>query len=376
MASSHGANAQAAALRTIYDAAFDPLGWPAALAEVGEAIDARASFLFSSHSDIDPRAILQTHNLSQEMVEGFSGEWHTQDEWAIAAQRAGRMRRGTLVTGTELVPVPQMLRTAFYNEFCKRHGIHFLLGSVLFDGSEADAMPLTHLCWYRTPGERDFGEVEKSQVRALVPHFRRALRIQRRIGWLAGEQTQPAMSAMRLASFILDARGRIVHRNPVAAELLASLPSGSSRFGELRSIGLRCTPGIPEAIAACRPDAPVPIVAMLQDPQPRVVQATLMALPTEGRMPLAAPSQARYLLLVELPRHGGLQTAQAVAPLFGLTPAEVRVLGGLLDGTPPVAIAEAAGTSLPTVRTQISNILSKTGTAGQTELLVLLRGLR
>jgi DNA-binding CsgD family transcriptional regulator len=51
-------------------------------------------------------------------------------------------------------------------------------------------------------------------------------------------------------------------------------------------------------------------------------------------------------------------------------------LGGLLDGQAPAAIASASGTSLPTVRTQISSLLTKTSTKGQTELLLLLRDIR
>ncbi|HZY16119.1 MAG TPA: LuxR C-terminal-related transcriptional regulator, partial [Ramlibacter sp.] len=86
--------------------------------------------------------------------------------------------------------------------------------------------------------------------------------------------------------------------------------------------------------------------------------------------------ERHYLLLVELPRGGGLATARSVAALFALTPAEVRVLGGLLDGATPAAIARGAGSALATVRTHISNILAKTDTAGQAELLVSLRGLR
>lgn len=374
MASS--SDAMGPVLRGIYDAAFDPGRWSTAMEQVSDEIDARASFLFSSHSDTEPGAVQQTHGLPPEMIDSFGTYWHTQDEWANAARSTGNMQRGTLVTGTELVPARELRRTSFYNDFCRRYEIESLLGSVLFDGREADGMPLTNLCWYRPPGSPDFGEQEKRRVRNLLPHFRRALRIQRRIGWLASQRTQPALGALGLASFVLDRSARVVHHNALGGELLQSLPPECSRFGQLRQLGERCTPAITDAIAACRPEAPVQVMAMLGSPHHRVVQATLVVLPGETAMPFDAPPQARFLLLVELPRHGGIETAKRVAPLFGLTPAEARVLGGLLDGVAPAAIAEAGGTCLPTVRTQISNILAKTGTAGQSELLVLLRGLR
>ena len=84
-------------------------------------------------------------------------------------------------------------------------------------------------------------------------------------------------------------------------------------------------------------------------------------------------SQQEYQLLVELPRPDGRRVAQAVSGLFGLTPAEARVLGELLVGKPPAAIAQALGSAVATVRTQMSSIFSKTTTGSQSELLLLLR---
>lgn len=190
-------------------------------------------------------------------------------------------------------------------------------------------------------------------------------------GSLGAVPTQPALRALRVAAFLLDEHARVVEHNVLAGELLESLPPSCFRFGVLRRIATRCTPTIPEAIRLCRANHHVQLVAVLEGAHPRIVQGTLTEVPS-----VLAADKRCYMLLLELPRGDGLQAAQSVAPLFGLTPAEVRVLAGLLDGVSPAAIAEAGGTSLPTVRTQISNILAKTGTAGQSELLVLLSGLR
>ena len=55
---------------------------------------------------------------------------------------------------------------------------------------------------------------------------------------------------------------------------------------------------------------------------------------------------------------------------YGLTPAEGRVLAGLLDGRDPGSIAEALGIAVSTVRTHIKRLYEKTGTSRQTELVV------
>jgi DNA-binding CsgD family transcriptional regulator len=107
-----------------------------------------------------------------------------------------------------------------------------------------------------------------------------------------------------------------------------------------------------------------------------VVAATLLTLESVVRFKVGVNTENRYLLLVELPRAQPAQVARQVGELFGLTAAEARVLGEFLDGSPPSDIAAKHGTSMATVRSQISSILAKTGTKGQAELLLLLRNLR
>ena len=61
----------------------------------------------------------------------------------------------------------------------------------------------------------------------------------------------------------------------------------------------------------------------------------------------------------------------AVAAVFDLTKAEIRTLERLLGGSSPAEIANALGVALPTVRTHLSNIFAKTGTARQLDLVLM-----
>jgi DNA-binding NarL/FixJ family response regulator len=350
-------------LSAIYGAALEPHRWGEALQATAQALGATSAFMFSSHSDTEPGAVLQTYGTSGEMVEGFANHWHEQDEWMLAAQRTGRTGGGTVVLGHELVPREQFRRTAFGNDFCRPHEMMEMLGSVLFDGSEPDAMPFVNLCWYRPERDAHFESDHKAAVRRVVPHFQRALRIQRRVTAARHEALADNLGAMRMAALVLDARGAVCSSNARGAQLLASLPAASFRFGVLRTLGARCQPQVHEAIAACKPAHPVTIVALWTEPH-RVVDATLVAL-----------GGGRYLLTARLPRTDGGAAAKAVQGLFKLTQAEVRVLGLLLDGLAPRDIAQQSGTSMATVRSQIASLYGKTGTTGQTELVLLLDGL-
>jgi DNA-binding CsgD family transcriptional regulator len=66
-----------------------------------------------------------------------------------------------------------------------------------------------------------------------------------------------------------------------------------------------------------------------------------------------------------------IDAAGVVATAFDLTPAEIRTLERLLGGSSPVEIARDLRVALPTVRTHLSNIFAKTGTARQLDLVLL-----
>jgi DNA-binding CsgD family transcriptional regulator len=362
---------------SIYDAAFDPRRWPEAMGGVARTIGGDSSFLFSTHSDVEPHAVVHMYNHAPEMPQVFARDWSAQDPWALGAQRKNLMCRGTLVVGSELVGRAELHRTAFYNEFSRFHGIDSMVGAVLFDGTEDEPMPFTNLVWHRGAGKPDFELKDRDRLRRFIPHFQRALNIQRRLGWLADRRAHDAFSALHIASIVLDRSGYVHHHNDVGGRLLSTLPPQCVRSGRLRTLGTRCSLSLGEALQIAGRGEPARLTALLANEPARLIGATLIRISagTES-FGVSREGSERYLLLVEIPRTNGKEVAEAVARLFALSPAEVRVLAGLLDGRTAAQVAAASGTSLPTVRTQISSLLSKTGTATQNELMLLLRSLR
>lgn len=65
---------------------------------------------------------------------------------------------------------------------------------------------------------------------------------------------------------------------------------------------------------------------------------------------------------------------ETTARLYGLTPAETRVLGALIEGQRAEEIAEQNKVSIATVRSQIKSLLAKTETQRQAELVALVLG--
>ncbi|WP_373291749.1 helix-turn-helix transcriptional regulator [Bradyrhizobium guangdongense] len=65
-------------------------------------------------------------------------------------------------------------------------------------------------------------------------------------------------------------------------------------------------------------------------------------------------------------------SGEALAQLYGLTDAELRVLLGLMPGLSLKEVGKALGLGEPTVKTHLQRIFLKTGMSRQSELVRLL----
>lgn len=361
----------------IYAGATTPAGLSDLLGKVGQLFDANSSFMFTSHSEQNPDATLLGHNLCPRMVDGFRDYWSKEDVWALAAARKGLMKRNVVVTGTELLPVADLQRSRFYNEFGRPSGMGRMLGSVLFDGGEKDAVPLpfTNLCWYRAPDREDFARDDVRRLRQLLPHFQQAMRIQYRLRALQLQANVEAASsgAFGIASVLMDASGRILEMNPLAtAQIECGTPVLHSSGGRLKAIGQRCSPSVQEALAYCKATGRAVRILAQSGDRHQILKANLVALPVDTETLAGVNEQPRFLLLLEIPRTAQREIIDGAARLFGFTQAEQEIVLGLLDGLNAEQIAAMRCISMNTVRTQLRSVLAKTQTTRQIDLVRML----
>lgn len=73
------------------------------------------------------------------------------------------------------------------------------------------------------------------------------------------------------------------------------------------------------------------------------------------------------------PRHVNALDTFALGSLFGLTPAEARIAGGLSEGLTASELATIHGVAIPTVRKQISEVIAKLGADRAVDVVRMLR---
>jgi len=141
----------------LYAAMVQPEGIATVLDKLSQQFKAQSAFMFSSHSAVQPDAVLLGHRMAPETMDEFGRYWYQEDLWALAAGRRYMMRRDVVLLSEELMSTHDYQHSRYYVDFARPAGISRMLGSVLFDGSERDgALPFTNLCWYRPHGHDAF----------------------------------------------------------------------------------------------------------------------------------------------------------------------------------------------------------------------------
>ena len=105
---------------------------------------------------------------------------------------------------------------------------------------------------------------------------------------------------------------------------------------------------------------------------PGVLVASVLPLEwRDGKNPLSSLPGAAAVI-VQDPAEPVRVPTEALAELYGLTPAEGRVIEHIAHGQAPQQIADELGVTLTTVKTHLQKIFAKTNTARQADLVQLI----
>lgn len=271
-----------------------------------------------------------------------------------------------------------LFRTEHYNDYLRPHGLgHYGVGMVL----EREPDGWTAL----TLADRCDDEVRRDHQMALLgllaPHLRRALGLRRTLAEARSQAQVPhaLFDGWVHAAFVLDRTGRVVTMNR-RAEALVARDSGValSRLGRPYSFDARSSRALDAAIATCRTlsgagvpgeEGPGGLLLPRRDGG-SPFHAALWPVASLADLGLTAAS-GQILLVVSDPDSTPPDAIRWIARRFGLSPAEARLAGAVIDGMPLADAAEQLGIRLSTARTRLKTIQAKTGCRRQLDLVRL-----
>lgn len=215
----------------------------------------------------------------------------------------------------------------------------------------------------------DFDAGTPGCLSTLAPHVAQASRLGQRLqaARRGVQQLQAHLDRLRCAALVCDSEAALCWMNHSAAQLLRGA-------GPLSLQGDRLVAGSAAQTASLRRE--IEAVACSADGAPR-----WLALSRDGRqLHVALHGQPAdegpaTVLLIATDAQGSVDApVQAWCRLLGVTPAEGLLVAALVQGRTLDEHAVQRGVSLGTVRNQLKQVLAKTGTSRQADLVRLALG--
>jgi DNA-binding CsgD family transcriptional regulator len=210
-------------------------------------------------------------------------------------------------------------------------------------------------------------------MRRLVPHFRRALEVQRGKEWLVArlEAATKAIDSLDAGVMAVDGRGRVVMMNEAAEVILESNRGLMLRGGKLVARDASENSNLDRMLisAGINGGEKSGAITIHGDESLRPLCVIVKPLPPKHSF---AGERRSALVFVYDPAAKPGSRAVALRNLFGLTPAESR-LADLLNEEMNLNEAAARMRVTPgTARFMLKNVFAKTSTRRQSQLLQML----
>ena len=346
-------------LEHIYRAAGNAALWDGVMGHMSRLVDADSGLMFSPGGEF----LLQqqhAHNHDFGTAREYGDYYHLHDVWTHSDNARRIYRTGLVVPGTQLVTLQSLRKSMFYNDFLRRMGQESLLVTALFDDPTPSArVPPTILSFYRRPGRRGFGPGATARLQKIVPHLQHGLTLHHELmrAHTSSALHEAALDQVTAGVLLLEADHRIRFSNRSAEALMRQIPKRQDLLAALTQMSQLAQKG--QFVGR-------------QLPTPLGIVYAIACAPRARAIATAAAHTRGCVIWLLNPGSAHQTPLQLASQMFSLTPAEQKVLGLLQAGHAPKSIAAQLHIELTTVRSQLSNILHKTSTSRQQELLQLL----
>jgi DNA-binding CsgD family transcriptional regulator len=321
------------------------------------------------------------HRLIHSFQTNFYFDAATQVDGEHARMIATYHRRiplGAAVHVHSLWPMDHMVKTSFYNEVLRKQDVMFG-AACLFHRT-----PRIHglMTLNRSARAGPFDEANFRALQLLAPHVRRAMQLATELGDAARQRNTfvLALDQLSLGVIVTDARGKPIHLNRAAEQIVAKKEGFTIRRGhisaEVPEEHRRLEQLLGAAAGASR------ATSFLRSGSCKVTRPSgklplVLLIAPCGDLPAADFVSMRPVCLIlirdpaQQPRNGAVELRQ----LFGLTMQESKIAIAVGEGRGIARVAEEMGLSTHTVRNHLQRVFGKTNTTRQGDLVRLVTGL-
>jgi DNA-binding CsgD family transcriptional regulator len=337
----------------IYEAAAAPGLWEPVLHDLAVQVGSAGAILLTRRSDA-----WTGWRISREIESG--ADVYLRSDAALQSETTARLlaaNRQGFVADHELFSEAEYASDPFMTEWAAPNGLqHGAAAGILIPGGDFAVVQVQ-----RRKGRPPYAAAELAALDALRPHLARAAMLAARWRLQRLSAMTEALAMLGLPAAVLDGGLRVVAANDLMEGLRDWIIwAAGDRLGfhdASASERLKRAATAPPAMAAT--SFPVQGMGLAE-----TIAAHVAPVSGEARDLFAGGMS----LLVLTPLSPMAPDPGLIQGLFDLTDAEARIASSLGQGLSPNVIAARRGVALGTVRSQIKDILAKTGCRRQSEL--------
>jgi DNA-binding CsgD family transcriptional regulator len=367
------AAALSALVGTVYDAALDPGRWPEAVGQACAFLDCRYGAFGAADIIRSELSFLVKWGYDEEDWQQYLTRYFHKNPFNAGAFRT---RPGDVFWASGDPSYASFLDTDFHREWAGPLGMIDSIQGTL--DKTATGISLLTCVRHRDTGLATDREIRR--MRLLLPHLRRALLIGQTIDLhkLRAAAFGEAMDRLAAGVFLVTPAGGLVHANRSGEAMIATGEPLHFSRGVLAAVDDRAQRALSEALgASIGGDVGIGgsgIAVPLAGRDGKRYVAHVLPLGAGERRDAGARHSAAAAVFIREATIDLDAAIGAATQLYGLTPAEVRVVRAVIEVGGLPAIAALLGTSRSTVKSQLEAIFKKTGTRRQAELVHLISG--
>jgi len=360
------------AVGLIYDCALDPARWPEAIREVCEATNCIAGAIAINDLTTGAGLLQQYWNFDQ----------HWLDRMVLYGPEVAEMLASVPDLHTRSIDEPfvalrdidpvVLRRSRYYTEWVRPQGIIDAFNLIIL--RHCDRIGSLALSRHESVGPIADPDVEI--LRLLAPHIRRAVTIADVLEMQAVTvgTFEASLDVMAAPVVLVDRNAKIVHANRAARSMFEKGSPLRFERGDLRAYRPETMTALKKAIA--KSDGNEGAIGAagigIPAPQPSGNIALIHVLPlARGDLRARIAPRASAALFITPADNRVGDPAGALAALYDLSPAEMRVTERLLAGDTLTEAARRLGIAVATCKTHLAHIFEKTETSRQGELIGL-----
>jgi DNA-binding CsgD family transcriptional regulator len=357
----------------IYDAALDPDRWDGVLEQTAAFIDSATATLGSFDAVQRNAAFSKAWGYDPHYLQLLYDRYLKINP---LNEGAALTRAGDVLSIGEVIPYEQFYASSMYREWGQPQGYIDAIQATL--EKSGTALAFFHAIRHERQGMVD--DAMRYRLRLLYPHFRRAILIGKVVDLHKVEAASLADTLDGLAAgmFLLDARARVVHANARGRAMLVEGDVVRSDGGRLSPRDMQAANALAEIlVSAGAGDAAlgtrgITIAFGGQDDDRSVAHVLPL---TSGRRKQAGVAYAAVAaVFVRKAAVDRPSPLEALLESYQLTPAELRVLLGIVEVGGVPEVASMLGISETTAKTHLQHVFTKTNTNRQADLVKVVAG--